>query len=210
MKIDFHTHTRKFSTCSNLSVDEPLKLESEAGVEGVVLTEHEQFWPEKQFERLQKQYSNLVLFNGAEVSAGSLHHVLTILPEPAPDLLSFDDPQTFVDRVRSIGGYLIAAHPFRFYDDYERRNQSFSLDGVEIASRGMYRPEEEGRARELARTWDAECFSNSDAHSPSPVGAFYCEVDDDPRTERELLDTLRSNHVRPIIKRTQFRRDRYS
>jgi len=210
MKIDFHAHTRKYSTCSSLTVDELLKLEFEMGVEGVVLTEHERFWPESQFERLRQRHDDLVLFNGAEVCVGSLHHVLTLLPKPNLDLLSIEDPQTFLDRTRSLGGYLIAAHPFRFYDDYDRRNQSYALDGVEIASRGMYRPEEEERARGLAESWDADCFANSDAHSPMPVGAFYTEIDGHPRTETELLETLRSNRVQPVIKRTRFRKDRYS
>lgn len=204
MRIDFHTHTRKYSACSSLSVDELLSLESEAGVEGVVLTEHEQFWSPREFDRLQQEHDELVLFNGTEVSVGSLHHVLTLLPDPDPDLLSIDDPGTFLERARSLGGYLIAAHPFRFYDDYDRRNQAYSLDGVEIASRGMYRSEEEERARQLAQSWDADCFANSDAHSPSPVGAFYCEIDGYPRTESELLETIRSHGVRPVIRRDQF------
>jgi predicted metal-dependent phosphoesterase TrpH len=210
MKIDFHTHTSRYSACSSLTANDLLEYEAEAGVEGVVLTEHERFWPEPEFEALQQQHDDLVLFNGTEVRVGSLHHVLTLLPEPNPDLLSIEDPRGFIDRAQTLGGYLIAAHPFRFYDDYDQRNREYRLDGIEVASRGMYRPGEENRARNLARAWDADCFANSDAHSPAPIGAFYCEVDGHPRTEAELLESLRNGGVQPVVRREQFPQNRYS
>lgn len=210
MKIDFHTHTRRYSSCSSLTVDELLEAERAAGIEGVVLTDHEQFWPPEEFEGLRRRTEDLVLFNGAEFSVGSLHHVLTILPEPPGSLRDLREPVRFIDRVQRRGGYVIAAHPFRFYPDYDERNQRYSLDGVEVASRGMTRPEEERQARELAEEWDADCFATSDAHSPSPIGSFYTHVEGTPETNGELIEVLRNATPEPVIRRETYDRNRLS
>lgn len=204
MKIDFHTHTRRYSSCSSLTVDELLEEERTAGVDGVVLTDHEQFWPSEEFEELRRETEDLLLFNGAEFSVGSLHHVLTLLPEPAGDLRDLREPTRFIDRVRRRGGYLIAAHPFRFYADYDERNRRYSLDGVEVASRGMTRPEDERSARDLAEDWDADCFASSDAHSRAPIGSFHTRVEGTPATNEELIDVLRTCDPEPVIRRETY------
>lgn len=204
MKIDFHAHTNRFSICSSVSPNTLLEDHREEGLDGVVLTEHNEFWPIDEVETLRDAFPELKIFNGAEITVDSLHHVITLLPEPDNDITDISKPETFIREVNHRNGFMIAAHPFRFHSNYDERNEDYPLDGVEVASRGMYGPTEEKRARNLAEDWEAYCFASSDAHSLSPIGAFYTVLEGEPRNERELIELIRKNGSTPVINRDDY------
>lgn len=198
MKIDLHMHTRQYSHCSMVDVEDLLDRAWSVGLEGVVLTDHNRFWPRDELHELREQFPGLIIFNGAEIDVHSLHHVVTILPEPDPHILDVDDPARFRKEVDSRGGFAIAAHPFRMHSDYDRRNRDYPLHGVEIASSNMPRSSQRRKARLLANRWGSRQLASSDAHSRGPVGEFYSEIEGNPRTESDLIDVLRSGSIEPV------------
>jgi predicted metal-dependent phosphoesterase TrpH len=199
LKIDMHVHTARFSTCSTISPESAIEEARANGLDGLVFTEHNLFWPPDQLEELRADYPGIELFNGAEIDVPSLHHVLTILPEPDHAVLHPDSPEQFIRDVRKRGGVMIAAHPFRFYRDYDERNRNHSLDGVEIASRNMHDPDLRRRSETLASDWNSWTVANSDAHSPGPIGRFYSVLPEPVSTESDLIRTLREESPRPEV-----------
>lgn len=198
MNLDLHVHTRRFSACSLVTPEQILDRVKESVLDGVVFTEHDRFWPRDELDRYRARYPEVTIFNGAEITVPSLHHVLTIVPEPEPDLLDPDTPRDFLKKVERNGGIAIAAHPFRIYTDYHLRNRETSLHGVEIASSNMASAWEETQSRELARTWSASKLMNSDAHSLVPLGMFYNRFDQVIETEKELIEAIRAGTCEPV------------
>lgn len=197
--IDCHVHTSRFSMCSTVTPEQLVEEAIDSGLDGLVLTEHNSFWPDDDLQYLREQYPEITLLNGAEVDVPSLHHVLTILPEPDRAVVDPASPEDFIQDVHDRGGMAIAAHPFRFYHDYDERNREYPLDGVEIASRNMHDSESLHRARQLAESWGAKMVSNSDAHSLDPIGRFYTTLSDPVTDETELIDSLRNQDVEPEV-----------
>jgi predicted metal-dependent phosphoesterase TrpH len=168
-------------------------------IDGVVLTEHGRFWPEDELFELRDSYPELTIFNGAELDVGSLHHVLLYLPEPRPQREIPRKPDHFVEAVRGWGGSAVAAHPYRFFDRYDDRNDGLRLNGVEFASGNMHSEKKVERARRLADRWDAVSMASSDAHARDPIGRFLTELDDEPEEEAELIAALREGQAEPKI-----------
>ena len=48
MLFDIHTHTRRYSPCSILSPHDLVKKALELSLDGIVITEHEVLWDEKE------------------------------------------------------------------------------------------------------------------------------------------------------------------
>lgn len=193
MNLDLHVHTRRYSGCSVISPEQLLQRARETKLDGVMFSEHNRFWPVDEIEHYRKQYPDLKIFNGAEIDVPSLHHVLTIVPEPANghSLFRPASARTFLSDLENMGGVGIAAHPFRYYQDYDQRNQNFSLHGVEIASSNMCSTKELEKARQLTHQWGAEPTVNSDAHSLQPLGKFFNQFDREPADEEELIELIR-------------------
>lgn len=199
MKIDMHVHTNRFSMCSVADPEAVVREAVSRGLDGLVFTEHNTFWPPDALKELRESYPDIKLFNGAEIDVPSLHHVLTILPDPEPEVLDPAGPDRFRELVDERGGVTIAAHPFRFFRDYARRNRDFPLDAVEIASGNMTDPEMRQRSIKLAEDWGSKQVASSDAHSLDPVGQFYTELPGTPETEAELIEVLKSKTVTPKV-----------
>ena len=68
MKFDLHMHTRRYSPDSDIDPFALLKQAKAAGLDGIVLTEHDRLWPEDELAELQAAAPDLVVLGGVEVS----------------------------------------------------------------------------------------------------------------------------------------------
>lgn len=201
--MDFHTHTSEFSACSVVNAEKLLEREKNSGMDAVVLTDHDSFWPRDRLSRLRDRHPELTIFNGAEIEVDSLHHVLTLLPRPSRDVLGISRPDRFRRAVRKRGGFTIAAHPYRVFSDYHERNRDHPLDGVEVASGNMAASRKEEQSRRLAGRWNSKIFASSDAHSTEPIGDFYTIIEGRPENEKQLIECLKSSPTRAVRARHQ-------
>ncbi len=190
MKLDCHTHSKRFSACSIISPDELLNIAREKGLDGLVFTEHEQFWPPEDIRWLRKAFPTLKIFNGVEISVGSLQHVVVIPPFVRKEILNLNTPAELEKYLDKNGGFAFAAHPYRWGYDFGDKNIDYSLPAVEVASSNMNEPELVQKSLNFARKSDARPVASSDAHSADPVGRYYIETVKLPHKQKRLVECL--------------------
>ena len=109
MKIDLHTHTVYGSGCSHIEPSELVEQAKRAGLDGVCITEHNQVWEPERIEKLSRKHNFLViggveaLTECGEILVFGLHESVRWVRRAAE----------LKDRVDRVGGFMIAAHPFR-------------------------------------------------------------------------------------------------
>jgi len=172
---DLHVHTSNYSPCGRSSADEMCRKAISFGLTGIGLTEHDLWWPEDEFRRLQAKFPDLIVFRGVEYSCID-DHFLVYLPEPNYGTdLRFRNILELDSRVHDLGGIVIWAHPFRYDRSIPEWLQYANLDGMEVDSYNM-----DNRAKclalEIARDRGYKVFQNSDAHIVDTLGSYYNEV----------------------------------
>ena len=192
MKFDLHMHTRRYSPDSITDPFELVESALAAGLDGVVITEHDTLWPENELDELRAAAPGLVILGGVEITGMGgdvLCYGLTdlrALPRgvPWPELCR---------EVRRQGGACVAAHPNRWGQPFEKlvREQKPELDGIEVMSNNM-EPELRQRAQELLRKYPHFAqLGNSDSHAPETVGCCYTDFDAVIHTSADLVAAIR-------------------
>ena len=120
MKIDHHLHTTRYSPDSIIEPQELIERAHEFGLDGVVITEHDVQWPEYELAELAEagRKQNVFVLSGAEISAQEGHFLVYGLPDlkETPVGITLHELLTVVKRH---GAAIIAAHPFRWDQDFE-------------------------------------------------------------------------------------------
>ena len=109
MLIDLHTHTYPKSDDSFVSPDELVDAARVAGLDGVCLTEHDDFWPQDAAADLTRRHGILVL-PGAEINTDAGHVLVFGLHRYR---FGMHKPAFLRAEADSLGAVLIAAHPYR-------------------------------------------------------------------------------------------------
>src|SRR4051812_29255222 len=81
--FDHHLHTSRHSPDSAIDPDELLARARAAGLDGVVITDHDFQWPADELAALAARADDLRVFSGAEVSAREGHFLVYGLPDLA-------------------------------------------------------------------------------------------------------------------------------
>jgi predicted metal-dependent phosphoesterase TrpH len=192
MKFDLHMHTRRYSHDSMSDPFDLVRAARSAGLDGIVITEHDTLWPEEELESLRAAERGLVILAGVEVTGlgGDVLcygvRDLTNLPRGTPW------PQ-LCREVERQGGIAVAAHPNRWGQPFEQmvREQNPALGGIEVMSNNMD-ADLRARAQELlVRFPHFAQLGNSDSHHPATVGCCYTEFDADIRTSADLVTAIR-------------------
>jgi predicted metal-dependent phosphoesterase TrpH len=195
MKFDLHIHTSRYSPDSEL---EPLALvrrARELGLDGVVITEHDWLWTESELEKLREAAPGLVVLSGIEVSAREGHTLAYGVANPyaLPRGIGLAE---LCRQVHAQGGVAVAAHPFRWGQEFDRilQRTRAELDGLELMSSNM-----DEDARNLAagtwRQYKLAGLGNSDAHHEDVVGVCYTEFAENIRDGRDLVNAIRNREM---------------
>ena len=192
MKFDLHLHTSRHSPDSVTDPFDLLKSAIAAGLDGVVLTEHDHMWTEPDLEELRAAAPGLVILAGIEVT-GRGGDVL-VYGVSNPFALPRGIPWGELCReVHRQGGAAVAAHPYRWGQPFEKlqKDQKAELDGIEVMSNNMDGGLRE-RAAELLKQYPHFAqLGNSDSHDPDTVGCCYTEFDAVIRTNADLVAAIR-------------------
>ncbi len=197
MKIDLHCHTYPASSCSNMSVENLIAKADELGLDGVCLTEHNKPWKAEDISRLREE-TGFPVFRAMEVTTKEgdilvygLHKEIEDVPTAAELRLIVDD----------VGGYMIAAHPFRGFLMFGFSELSVTpqraaerpifqaVDALEAYNCKVSRPETD-ITLEVAAILGLPCIAASDAHALDAVGNFFTDFQADIATEEELITEL--------------------
>ncbi len=187
MKIDLHTHTSRYSACSRLTPEELVTAAQAAGLQAVVITEHNQPWAREDLRSLSG--SGLLVLGGIEVSCPD-GDCLLFAPE-LEDLPPGLTVEGAAQEAHRRGGLAFLAHPFRTTLDRDRRCLGNPLDGLEQESCNNFGRLEREAARGVAAVDGLRLIVASDAHRADMVGCFYLELDEPISDVAGLVDALR-------------------
>ena len=205
--IDAHIHTSGISKCSRVPAEELVKICSEQGLGGIVLTNHYKrisvdcdfnLWSEKYIEeyRHTKQLGEeigLKVFFGVEFTLDcmpkndfavyGLSEDFIISSNPLYEL-QFDE---FVNVMHQENALVFHAHPYRNTTPVD----GTLIDGVEINCHPLYRTNERQRVTEFADKYDLRISCGSDSHGDTYKSLCGVLVDKSISSTEEYVRYLR-------------------
>lgn len=197
MKFDLHLHTRKHSPDSVTDPFDLLRSAKRAGLDGVVLTEHDYLWTEDELDELRAAEPGLVILAGAEITGRGGDVLVYGITDPFALPRGIGWPE-LCREVHRQGGVAVAAHPNRWGQPFEQivREQRPELDGIEVMSNNMDAELRAGAVELLVKFPHFAQLGNSDSHDPATVGCCYTDFDWDIRTIRDLVVAIRGKKGR--------------
>ncbi len=212
MLIDLHTHTKPRSWDSFLTPDEMVDRAREAGLDAMVLAEHDWAWDEDDVRDLARRHDFTVI-RAMEINTEDGHILVFGLHEYRFGMHRSHELASFV---REVDGVMLAAHPYRRQmpwkpDDEEEYEQALSraernpayrwVSGVEILNgRGKLDENEfatrvgERLALPATAASDSHQFDEREQHMGRAATYFECDI----RTEAELIGALKSGRYWPL------------
>ncbi len=202
MKFDLHLHTSRHSPDSATDPFELLDRARDAGLDGVVITEHHYLWPEDELAELRAYAPDLVVLSGIEVTGVGGDVLVYGVTDPfaLPRGIGWPD---LLREVHRQGGAAVMAHPYRWGQPVDRllAERELPFDGLERLSNNMD-AELRAKAAALHRRFPHWAgLGNSDAHAPETVGVCYTEFACEVQTSAELVAAIRGNRCRPRVNR---------
>lgn len=196
-KIDHHLHTSRHSPDSIIEPRVLIERAHAAGLDGVVITEHDFQWDRDELADLARIADGLVVLSGVEVSAREGHFLVYGLPDTrdvGPGIALAD----LLKVVRGHGAAIIAAHPFRWDQDFAGLVAAHgpSFDAVELVSNNVTF-ETRRKAETLLRATPMGTTGSSDGHVPDAVGCYFTEFPGPVRTMADFVAALRHQAGRP-------------
>jgi predicted metal-dependent phosphoesterase TrpH len=196
-KIDHHVHTSRHSPDS--VIDPPVLVERArlAGLDAVVITEHDYLWERDELAALNARAGGLVVLAGVEVSALEGHFLVYGLPdasEARPGIALAD----LLEVVRRREAAIVAAHPFRWGQDFREivARHGPVFDALELVSNNVT-PDTRARTEALLRTTPMGATGSSDGHEPDAVGCYFTEFPGEVKTMCDFVRALRRQDGRP-------------
>jgi predicted metal-dependent phosphoesterase TrpH len=192
MKFDLHMHTRRYSHDALSDPFELVKAAQAAGLDGIVITEHDYLWPEAELEELRAAAPGLVVLAGIEVTGrgGDMLCYGVTNPFALPRGIAWPE---LCRELHRQGGAAVAAHPNRWGQPFEKMlaEQKPELDGIEVMSKNMDDDLRARAAQLLVKYPRFAQLGNSDSHEPETVGCCYTDFAAEIRTIGELVAAIR-------------------
>lgn len=197
--IDLHVHTRRHSPCSHIDPDLLVRQALRAGLDGLVITEHQYQWSPVELAALTAQSPDrhFLLLAGFEYTTtqGDLL-VYGLTANQASEFQPGLQPEDAVARVHRLGGVCIAAHPTRAGMGFDERILSMPVNAIEVQSLNL-KDHEQRLASHIALNANLRPIAASDAHQIGDVGRYATEFDTPIQSMTDLHDALLRGTFRP-------------
>ena len=172
LRIDLHVHSQG-SYDGHEPVELILEHAAEIGLDGVVITDHDEIEESRYAASIAPEYG-LLGIPGVEVSTAN-GHLLAIgvsdAPEPGRPI------QETVTRVRELDGAAVVPHPFQRSRHGVRRRHIPDADAIEVYNSMLFTGYRNRRANVYAVENAYPKVGASDAHYLPNVGRAYTEID---------------------------------
>ncbi len=208
MLIDLHTHTYPLSWDSQLNADELVARSMEAGLDGIVLSEHDWAWNPDEVAALAKRHNFLVL-HGIEVNTDD-GHILVIGPRRYS--YGMHHTRELARLVEAADGVMWAAHPNRRHHPWDwesekewqdaldraERNEAYGLVAALEVVNGRYSPRENLMSQRVAERLAMPGTAGTDSHRVEDIGKAATYFDRDIKTAADLVEELRAGRCWPV------------
>lgn len=192
MRIDLHVHSDN-SSCSVMPARDILAKARGLGLDGVCITDHGSTAVLSQI-REGFQPDGLLVLVGMEYTTPQGDYLVY---GPVEDLLPGMDAVSLIDKVASIGGAVVAAHPYRGWRPAEPTVLGHTgLTAIEVVN-GRNTDEEDAKAEAAALEVGAVRVAGSDAHSLDELAGFPTDFTMEIRSRNDLVQALRAGACRP-------------
>lgn len=198
LRIDLHLHTSRYSRCSAIPPERLIDQAVQAGLDGVVITEHHVQWSVEELEELRQAsgHPGFLLLAGFEYTSSKGD--LLVYGIDALNVSQFEPcwpPEQAVQLAGQLGGVCIAAHPTRAGLGFDVGIAQLPLAAIEVCSVNL-QPHEQRMAVKLAEAIGARQVACSDAHAIQDVGRFATEFDMVIRDATDLRTALMHGRFR--------------
>jgi predicted metal-dependent phosphoesterase TrpH len=196
-KFDHHVHTSRYSPDSDITPHQLIASARAAGLDGVVITEHDHQWEPAELAELARDADGLTVLSGAEISAMEGHFLVYGLPDLSgvPVGVSLAD---LLAEAKRHGAAVVAAHPFRWGQDFDTilAAHGDGFAGVELVSNNVTR-ETRTETERVLKTRRLPATGSSDGHQPEVVGCYFTEFPEPIRTIADFVAALKRGAGRP-------------
>lgn len=209
MLIDLHNHTYPKSDDSFMSPDELVDAARLAGLDGVCITEHDDFWSLDHAAELTKRHGILVL-PGAEINTDAGHVLVFGLQRYR---FGMHKPSFLRAEADSLGAVLIAAHPYRrrYLEDpasdpavrsemldRATADPDFRMFDAVESFNGRGSSNENLFARDLNQILGLPGVGGSDAHRVHQVGTAATRFQRRINSLDDLIEEVRYGRTEPV------------
>ncbi|MFZ5570748.1 MAG: PHP-associated domain-containing protein [Thermodesulfobacteriota bacterium] len=207
--IDLHAHTSPASPCSSITVENLIAEARQAGLDGIVLTDHNHCRKPRELEELRQKHGFLVL-GGNEIITDQGDVLTYGLDHTVSGVIRLPELRA---KVRAVGGFMAVAHPFRGFlifsgqqlgmtiEKAAERNLFQWVDAIEILN-GKVTEQENDFSRQVAERIGLPGIAGSDAHESGTIGTYATEFFTSIQNEADLVAALHAGEYRTI----RFRR----
>lgn len=208
MLIDLHTHSYPKSDDSFVNVDDLIDRAKSLRLDGICLTEHDEFWAYEDTKALSKRHDFLVL-SGSEINTDAGHILVFGLTEY---VFGLHKPAFLRQAVNRNRGVMIAAHPYRRrYLAEPGKNPEARAEMLERAiaddfflmcdaiegCNGRGKSDENEFSHDLGNAFMLESTGGSDAHRLEQLGTVATRFDRRIKDLDDLIAELKAGNFRP-------------
>ncbi|HOJ33334.1 MAG TPA: PHP-associated domain-containing protein [Candidatus Hydrogenedentes bacterium] len=192
LRIDLHTHTRRYSSCSRTDPEAVVPAAVKAGLDGLVITEHFRQWTQDELAALLQSADapGFLLLSGFEYTSTCGDILIYGLSDENAAQLERDlPPAEVLAYVRRHGGACIAAHPTREGMGFDERILTLPFAAIEVCSTRL-QPHERALAMKISEATKVPPVACSDAHAVEEIGRFATTFTVPVRNISDLRDAL--------------------
>lgn len=185
LRLDIHVHS-KYSPDSHSDIRDILRTARARGLHGLSISDHHSLRGSLKAMELARE-EGIIVIRGMEVSSREGHILAYGVQEDVPEGLSAEET---VERIAEVGGFAVAAHPYRFWsgltEEVIRSTRFQGLEALNARSVAVHNRMSHGLAQDLGLPVTA----GSDAHYPSEIGRAIVLVPEGLEAEEDVLVAL--------------------
>lgn len=204
LAVELHAHSVHSYDGQN-TVEALLNGAKAAGLDGIAITDHDEFAPSIRAADLAEEYG-LVGIPGMEISTAAGHLLALGIDRRIERGFGFRET---VDRIHDAGGIAVVPHPFQELRKGVLgaipREEIKTADAIEVYNSRLLTGRANRQADQLAEAYEMSKTAGSDAHIAEMVGQARTLVETDEQTSEAVLEAIRDGRTTVQGRRTPYR-----